>query len=109
IFHFGFYARGQLTDTPIYQRYGQAIEEGQVPYRDFRVEYPPGALPAFIVPALAARRGDQTRYGRAFEGLMAACGAAAAAAAGVALVRLRASRTRLLLALTLVGFAPLLL
>jgi hypothetical protein len=41
--------------------------------------------------------------------LMAACGAAAAAAAGVALVRLRASRTRLLLALTLVGFAPLIL
>src|SRR5688500_2034584 len=45
------------------------MEEGQVPYRDFDVEYPPGALPVFLVPALA-----DSDFRVVFEWLMALCG-----------------------------------
>jgi hypothetical protein len=47
--HFGFYAREQIVDIPIYEQYGNAIVDGRVPYRDFEVEYPPLALPVFAL------------------------------------------------------------
>ena len=52
LLHAGFYTRDQIIDTPVYQRYGDAMAHGQVPYRDFDLEYPPGALPVFVLPAL---------------------------------------------------------
>jgi hypothetical protein len=70
----GFYARDQIIDTPVYERYGEAMTQGQVPYRDFAVEYPPAALPVFLLPALGG--GDSNDYERRFEGLMAALGVA---------------------------------
>jgi hypothetical protein len=74
LLHHGFYARDQIVDTPIYERYGEAMTEGQVPYRDFALEYPPAALPVFLLPALG--EGDSGDYERRFEGLMAALGVA---------------------------------
>ena len=69
--HHWFWAHGQLVDWPTYRTYGDAIlHHGRVPYRDFAVEYPPGALPPFIA---AAPFGD---YAGAFAWLMAACGVA---------------------------------
>ncbi len=69
--HRWFWAKGQLVDWPTYRNYGDAIlRHGRVPYRDFAVEYPPGALPPFIA---AAPFGD---YAAAFAWLMAACGVA---------------------------------
>jgi hypothetical protein len=38
-------------DMAIYRRAGEAILAGEVPYRDFFIEYPPGSLPAFVPPA----------------------------------------------------------
>jgi hypothetical protein len=67
--HVGFYEREQIVDTPVYESYGRAMVDGQVPYRDFDVEYPPLALPVFVVPALGD--GD---YREGFETLMAVCG-----------------------------------
>ena len=46
----------QIVDTPVYQRYGDAIDDGQVPYRDFALEYPPGALPVFVAARARERR-----------------------------------------------------
>ena len=69
VLHVGFYDREQIVDTPVYEEYGTAMRDGDVPYRDFDVEYPPLALPVFLVPALAD--GD---YRRGFEWLMALCG-----------------------------------
>lgn len=40
------------NDLEIYRRAGEALLHGQVPYRDFFLEYPPGSLPAFVPPAL---------------------------------------------------------
>jgi uncharacterized membrane protein len=50
--HLGYWSRGAIVDWPTYQRYGDAIlNHGLVPYRDFAVEYPPGAIAAFILPS----------------------------------------------------------
>jgi uncharacterized membrane protein len=69
--HRFFWAHGQLVDWPTYLRYGDAIvHHGLVPYRDFAVEYPPGALPVFALPALVGA------YPTSFAWLMAACGVA---------------------------------
>ena len=37
LLHVGFYRHKQLIDTPVYQRYGNAIADGKVPYRDFEL------------------------------------------------------------------------
>ena len=103
LLHVGFYEHDQIADTPIYQRYGERIARGDVPYRDFRVEYPPGALPAFAVPTL----GDRSEFREIFEWLMAACGAAMVLLVGATLAVLRASLGHVVAALAFVAFAPL--
>jgi Glycosyltransferase family 87 len=40
------------NDLAIYRDAGEAILRGQIPYRDFFIEYPPGSLPVFVPPAL---------------------------------------------------------
>jgi uncharacterized membrane protein len=82
--HLGFWSKGALVDWPTYQRYGDAIlNHALVPYRDFAVEYPPGALAVFILPAAF---GD---YASAFAWEMAACGVVLVAV--VAIVRREAA------------------
>jgi hypothetical protein len=39
-------------DIATYRMAGEAIVSGQLPYRDFFIEYPPGSLPFFVPPAL---------------------------------------------------------
>jgi len=74
--HFGFYRDSRIADTPIYQRYGDAIADGHVPYRDFQLEYPPGALPVFALPSLLrSQDGDLDGYRAGFEAEMLVCGA----------------------------------
>ena len=79
VIHVGFYEREQIVDTPVYESYGEAMEAGQVPYRDFAVEYPPGALPVFLVPALA-----DSDFRVVFEWLMALCGCGVVVAVALA-------------------------
>jgi hypothetical protein len=69
--HRGFYDHNQLSDTGVYELYGERVMDGDLPYRDFDVEYPPGALPAFVVPSLVA---PQEEYVDTFEWLMAGLG-----------------------------------
>ncbi len=66
-----FFAHGRIVDTPFYQAYGLAMRNGQVPYRDFAVEYPPGALPAFLVPTYFGEPTWIVDYERWFARLMA--------------------------------------
>jgi hypothetical protein len=95
LLHAGFYKHTQIIDTPVYQRYGNEIAKGQVPYRDFDLEYPPGALPAFAVPGLVSHGGhDQSvkpGFRRTFETMMWMCGAVALLAMTLTLRELRAS------------------
>jgi len=108
LLHHGALGRGQLRDTGTYARYGGAIADGAVPYRDFRLEYPPGALPVFVLPSLG-HKGDQHAYDRWFERLMALCGCIAICGAALALRALGAGAARSGAALGLMGLSPLLL
>jgi hypothetical protein len=103
LLHVRFFAGEQIIDTPVYESYGAAVVAGQVPYRDFELEYPPAALPVFVAPALAGE-GD---YGRAFDRLMLVCGAAAVALVALTLVAAGASRERLYGAVAFASLAPL--
>src|ERR671936_1233632 len=88
LLHVGFYRHKQIIDTPGYQRYGNSIADGKVPYRDFELEYPPGALPMFALPGLAEPGEGQDvspGFRRAFETLMWLCGAAALTAMAIVL------------------------
>jgi uncharacterized membrane protein len=106
--HHGYFARGQIVDTPVYQNYGNAMARGEVPYRDFALEYPPGALPVFVLPAFG-HQGNLDAYNRTFGALMWICGAAALVALAVALTAVGARGARLYGALALAAVAPLLL
>jgi hypothetical protein len=104
LLHVGPLGRNQIIDTPVYERYGNAIVDGaEVPYRDFSLEYPPGALPVFVLPALA----PSDYYRPLFEGLMALCGVATVVLVVATLVRLGAGPARLAGAAAFVGMAPL--
>ena len=106
--HVGFYDRDQVVDTPVYQRYGEAMADGRVPYRDFELEYPAGALPVFVVPALGrAQPLDAGEYRAAFEWLMLACGLAAVVFVALTLAAVGAEPPRVVAALAFVGLAPL--
>jgi Glycosyltransferase family 87 len=107
LLHLHGYANGQIRDTPVYQGYGEDVVTGEVPYRDFDVEYPPGALPAFVLPALGSPSAHG--YRSRFDLLMLTCGIAAVAALAAALGALGAGPVRLLAALGLAAVTPLLL
>ena len=105
--HLHVYANGQIRDTPVYQGYGEDVVHGEVPYRDFDVEYPPGALPVFVAPAIGSPSAHG--YRSRFDLLMLVCGIGAVAAVAAALGALGAGPVRLAAALGLAAVTPLLL
>ena len=102
LLHVGFYDRNEIIDTPRYQDFGDAMMSGQVPYRDFGVEYPPGALPVFVLPSLGAEH----NYRSWFEVLMWVCAVATVAFVALALTAVEATRERIFGAVAFVALAP---
>jgi hypothetical protein len=106
-------------DVPLYQSFGDRVTGGAVPYRDVRIEYPPGSLPAFVLPSLVAsgddpvyepRMNDAARaYARAFAILMTALLAVTVLATTASLAALGRTVGHATLALGIVGATPLLL
>ena len=107
LLHHAWYDEDEIVDIPVYEKYGNAIEDGALPYREIKPEYPPGALAAFVVPSLLSD--DREGFRNVFEWLMAACGVALVLLTGVALAGLRASPLRTAAVLGLTASFPLLL
>ena len=96
-----------VTDLPLYRTYGERVADGLVPYRDFGFEYPPGALPALVLPALVT--GSLEAYRAVFVAELALVGALAMLALDWALRSSgRGGRDRAV-ALAVVALVPLLL
>jgi hypothetical protein len=108
LLHHGSLGRGQITDTGTYQSYGDAIARGAVPYRDFKLEYPPGALPVFVLPSLG-QQGDRAAYDRWFDRELALCGCLALLGTALCLRALRAGPIRTTAALGFFAVSPLLI
>lgn len=92
----------RALDTSLFRLWSDRMLAGKIPYRDFSVEYPPGALPAFVIPGLLP--GD---YGLWFKAFQALCGAAAVGAVAYAGDALGLRGKRLWLAVGFAALAPL--
>ena len=67
----GLFSHAYPGDVGTYAGYGRALVlHGRIPYRDFYVEYPPGAIPVFALPVLIWN----AHYVLVFKLLMTACG-----------------------------------
>jgi hypothetical protein len=106
-------------DLPIYEEYASFILDGRIPYRDFRIEYPPGALPMFVLPAVAFGDAQDAhwsppndagrRYYRAFDSLVLLLTAAMVALTALSLAALRRPARTQALSLAVVASSPLLI
>jgi len=99
----GLFRAARFRDVHLYQGFADAVFDGRVPYRDFFMEYPPGALAVFLPPAAFGAG----YYNAAFKALMALCGAATIVLVALLLVRLGASTLRLWTAVLLIALSPI--
>ena len=101
----GLYTSDQVEDVRLFQTFGDRFLAGEIPYRDFFLEYPPGALTSFVIPALAAA----DDFTVAFKLLHIVFGCALVACVSLTLALLDASRVRLYAATALTALTPLIL
>ena len=98
----GLFRAARYRDVHLYQGFAHAVFDGRVPYRDFFMEYPPGALAVFLPPDLFG----SSHYNAAFKVLMAVCGSATIVVVALVLARIGATRARLCTALLLLALSP---
>ncbi|HEX6725456.1 MAG TPA: glycosyltransferase 87 family protein [Gaiella sp.] len=96
-----------VTDIALYHAYGERIADGLVPYRDFSFEYPPGALPALVLPALVTD--SLTAFRVVFAAEMAVAGAFGVMLLAAGLGRLGTGTGDRRVALSVVALVPLVL
>jgi hypothetical protein len=110
------------SDVTVYESYASRMLDGAVPYRDFRMEYPPGAAPMFVIPATRVVAGGSTegaswsppngparRYYRGFTSFVALLVATIALLTALTLRRMRRPARTVLLSLAVVASSPLLI
>ena len=98
----GLFRAARFRDVHLYGGFAHAVFDGRVPYRDFFMEYPPGALAVFLPPQIFGT----SHYNAAFKALMTLCGAATIVVLALLLVRFGAPRARLWTALLLFAVSP---
>jgi uncharacterized membrane protein len=99
----GLFRAARFRDVHLYGGFAHSVFAGHVPYRDFFMEYPPGALAVFLPPQAFG----SSHYNAAFKALMTLCGAATIVVLALLLVRLGATRGRLWVALGLFALSPI--
>ncbi len=99
----GLFRAERFRDVHLYQGFADAVFDGRVPYRDFFMEYPPGALAVFLPPAAFG----SSHYNAAFKCLMALCGIATLLLVATLLAKIGVSATRLWAAVLLFALSPL--
>jgi uncharacterized membrane protein len=99
----GLLRAARFRDVHLYQGFAAAVFDGRVPYRDFFMEYPPGALVVFLPPAAFGT----SHYNAAFKCLLALCGVATLLLVASLLVRLGVSTPRLWAAVLLLALSPI--
>jgi hypothetical protein len=107
------------VDLPIYEEYASMTLDGQMPYRDFPIEYPPGALPMFLLPAVMFGDAQDAhwsppndagrRYHRAFDSLVVLLSGAIVTLTALSLAALRRRPRAQAISLALVASSPLLI
>lgn len=99
----GLFRAARFRDVHLYSGFAHSVFAGHLPYRDFFMEYPPGALVVFLPPEVFGSE----HYNAAFKSLMALCGAATIVVLALLLARLGATRRRLWTALALFALSPI--
>jgi Glycosyltransferase family 87 len=110
------------SDVTVYATYGTKMLDGAVPYRDFAMEYPPGAAVMFALPATRAVAGGSTdnvswtplnvagrRYYRGFESLVVLLMGAIVVLTALTLRAMARPNRTVLLSLAVVASSPLLI
>jgi hypothetical protein len=104
------FATWMYGDVRFYETWGGMMASHLVPYRDFNIEYPPGALITFLVPVYARKlAGYHGTYYDWFRVELLVIGLLSLLVMAWALAFLRVSRRRAYAALCLAGVAPALL
>jgi hypothetical protein len=97
-------------DVRFYETWGSLLANHSIPYRDFRIEYPPGALPTFMAPVYLRKLfGYHGTYYFWFRAEILVWGLLVTVAMTWALASLGASRRRAYAALCVAGVGPALL
>jgi uncharacterized membrane protein len=102
-------ARGGLLssadpgDVARYREFSGRMLDGELPYRDFYMEYPPGAAPLFVAPEALAGADD---YSLAFKLLAVLAGVGVVLGLALVLRRLQADGARQAAAYGLVAATP---
>jgi hypothetical protein len=110
------------SDITVYATYGTKMLDGELPYRDFAMEYPPGAAAMFVLPATRAVAGGSTdgvswtplnssgrRYYRGFESLVVLLMATIVVLTALTLRAMARPTRTVLLSLAVVALSPLLI
>ncbi|HVM56205.1 MAG TPA: glycosyltransferase 87 family protein [Gaiellaceae bacterium] len=104
------YSQWLFGDARFYENWGTWIAAHQLPYRDFRIEYPPGSLPVFVAPVYLRKIfGYHGTYFFWLRVELLVFGLLALVAMAVALHHLRASKRRAYGALAVAGVVPVVL
>src|SRR5439155_23115195 len=98
----GLFRAARYRGVHLYQGFAHAVFDGRVPYRDFFLEYPPGALTVFLPPDVFG----SSHYDAAFKTLMALCGAATIMVVALLLAPVGASGVRVWTAVLLLAISP---
>jgi hypothetical protein len=109
LIHHGWYALDHLFDTREYNRDARLmLSRGEVPYLNFKLEYPPLAIPVFLLPRLLGAT-TFAQYQQIFQLMMAACGIVAVGLAAYVIASQNVSARRVAFGVVALAASPLLL